>query len=429
MRTPRFASSFGVDFAVSHSEEVSMNDPRKTAPAPQENSTSCEKPADDELLLPFSHFEREPLCEAVPGTPLVETRTNCLYGQSGDGKTFIALEWIFNAAESGPVLYIAGEDEEEARKRAIGYADFYKIPETTTRNIAFYPDRIRALDPALEDVSKLIAACKKQDFIPHLVVIDTLGACFEGFARAADPVDGTACRVFLTACSRFERELGAASLFVHHTRKDSTTFYGNNILRTNSRAIFRTEKSARIEGETTVEYVTVIQEKNKSGPNSAAQTYKFQVHCFKFRGKFVSTCIPVLQKESLPVGDEQALSAQQLSILMALSSKLNPPAGGLTRPHIDAVLRCKKDKSIRVLRSLGVDGDGLGLVEPNPEGRRNVPRYRLTGKGQAAAVLLLDSGKTWREFLELWAESNQGEDPAQKDGGNRQEESGPDDSS
>ena len=377
----------------------------------------------DELLLPFSEFESTPLCEAVPGTPLVERKTNCLYGESGDGKTFIVLEWIFSAAENGPVLYIAGEDEEEARKRAVGYADFYSIPETTRRNIAFYPDRIRALDPGFEDVSELIGACKRKDFIPQLVVIDTLGACFEGFARPADPVDGTACRVFLAACALFERELGAASLFVHHTRKDSTTFYGNTVLRTNSRAVFRTEKARRLEGETPVEYVTVVQEKNKSGLNATAQTYKLHVHSFKFRGKFVSTCIPLLQKEALSVGDEEGLSEEQLTVLMALSSKLNLTRG-LTRPRIDSALRCRKDKSIRILRSLSADGDGLGLIELNPEGRRNVPRYRLTRKGRATAVFLLDSGRTWREFLEFWDQRRARDDPPQESGCS-EEEPGP----
>ena len=145
------------------------------------------------------------------------------------------------------------------------------------------------------------------------------------------------------------------------------------------------------------------------------------------RGKVVSTCIPLLEKEALPVGDEQGLSEEQLSVLMALSSALNA-SSGLTRPRIDSVLGCKKDKSHRVLRSLGTHTDGLGLLERNPEGRRNVPRYRLTRKGRRASELLLDSGRTWREFLELWEARPGREDQAQGKGSSPEEFS-PDDSS
>ena len=352
----------------------------------------------------------------------MEKRTSCLYGQSGDGKTFIALEWIFSAAEHAPVLYVAGEDEEEARKRAVGYADFFKIPERTKQNIAFYPDRIRALDPRFEDVRQIIAACKRKDFFPRLVVVDTLGACFEGLGRPVDPVDGTACRVFLSACSLFQRELGAATLFVHHTRKDATTFYGNNILRTNSRAVFRTEKTQREANGTPAEYVTVVQEKNKSGACIGAQTYKLCVHSFKFRGKFVTTCIPLLQKEAIRTDEDGSLSREQLKVLIALSSKMNP--SGLTRPDVDAVLKCKKDKSIRILRSLGIDRDGLDLVEPNPNGPRNIPRYRLSEKGRAAADFLLDSGKTWREFLDTWGDQDSSPDPLRQDDRERGDQQG-----
>lgn len=148
-----------------------------------------------------------------------------LYGPSGSGKSFLALdlgaavaggasEWFGNRVTRASVTYCALEGERGMGKRAEAWSASRALPLPTglqfvTQGIDLRQER---------DIADLATAILAAGGRYGLVVVDTLN-------RAAPGADENASRdmgELIEACKTLQRRIGGLVLLVHHTGKDGT---------------------------------------------------------------------------------------------------------------------------------------------------------------------------------------------------------------
>ncbi|WP_153074998.1 AAA family ATPase [Paraburkholderia bonniea] len=172
--------------------------------------------ADDLLNAP-------PLRWLVRGV-LPATGFAAVYGPSGSGKSFLALdlcaaiadgsEWFGRRVTAAPVTYVALEGEAGLSKRAKAWS---------VRNACRLPDRLRFITQPLDlrkesDIAELSAAVLAGGGRDGLLVIDTLNRAAPGADENASADMGE----LIESCKELQRRMGGVVLVVHHTGKDGT---------------------------------------------------------------------------------------------------------------------------------------------------------------------------------------------------------------
>jgi hypothetical protein len=160
-----------------------------------------------------------------------------LFGPSGVGKSFVALDYALCVATGtpylgrhesalGPVVYIAGEGVSGLRNRVKAWLAHHEI-ETAPSNFIFVPATFNLLDEGEAD--ELIQVARDDlGRTPSLVVIDTLARNFGGGNENATQD----MNQFVTSLDRLKAEIGCTVLVVHHTGKDAARKErGNTALR------------------------------------------------------------------------------------------------------------------------------------------------------------------------------------------------------
>ncbi len=143
-----------------------------------------------------------------------------LYGASGGGKTFVALDYALRVAQTGPVLYLAAEDVQGIAIRKRAWREFH---QNTAGTFYVWPEEVNLLNPAAVD-----------DFIDQIqplglkmFLVDTLHQCLIGGSDSNDKDMGT----LIYSCKRIQRATGAAPLLIHHTGKNGSGERGSSALR------------------------------------------------------------------------------------------------------------------------------------------------------------------------------------------------------
>ncbi|MFM0031187.1 AAA family ATPase [Paraburkholderia madseniana] len=172
--------------------------------------------ADDLLNAP-------PLRWLVRGV-LPATGFAAVYGPSGSGKSFLALdlcaaiaggsEWFGRRVTGAPVAYVCLEGEAGLSKRAKAWS---------IRNHRGLPDRLRFITQPLDlrqesDIADLSAAVVAAGGRGGLLVIDTLNRAAPG----ADENASTDMGDLIESSKELQRRIGGVVLLVHHTGKDGT---------------------------------------------------------------------------------------------------------------------------------------------------------------------------------------------------------------
>lgn len=171
---------------------------------------------------PFNRFSAEPLPEAQwLIEPLFERDSQVvLWGESGSGKSFVALSWAMHIAagipwlgkyrvEKSNVLYCVGEGDRGMRRRGRAGAIEYGLEGI--EGFYFLPVAPRIREPkVLEAFLKAVKRCA-----PGLVIIDTLARSFSGDENSAEHMND-----WLNAASVIQRETGACVMVLHHTAKN-----------------------------------------------------------------------------------------------------------------------------------------------------------------------------------------------------------------
>lgn len=155
-----------------------------------------------------------------------------LYGESGVGKSFVALQWahcivtgtkwIDQGVKRGPVVYVAAEGMAGLGKRLRSLMQFYGHDDPP-KSLYFIPDAVTLLDQAV--VAEAADLCSEME--PALLVIDT-------YARALTGGDENSARdsgLAVGALDELRRELDMAVLVLHHTGKTGGSERGSGALR------------------------------------------------------------------------------------------------------------------------------------------------------------------------------------------------------
>jgi AAA domain len=170
-----------------------------------------------------------------------------LFGRSGSGKSFVALDWALcistaiwwkgHRIQPGPVLYVAGEGAVGLGARLEAWKRFHDVQGTGP--ISWIPGAVDLLDRRCVDALATVA----DEVAPALVVIDTLSRCMAG-GDENSPKDMT---TVIRALDTIRDVTGACVLPVHHTGKDPTAgARGHSALRAALDTEIRVEGGDRI---------------------------------------------------------------------------------------------------------------------------------------------------------------------------------------
>ena len=163
-----------------------------------------------------------------------------LYGPSGHGKSFVALDWAFHLAtgkswhgltvKQGPVIYIAAEGRGGLRQRVEAWTTHYR----PTHDPVYFS--LQPLDILGDGPEELLGTCAtfilnpdepEVDLAPGLIIVDTLARCFTG-----DENETADMARFVQGVDLIRKELCATVMVVHHVGKDwSRGERGSSVLR------------------------------------------------------------------------------------------------------------------------------------------------------------------------------------------------------
>jgi predicted ATP-dependent serine protease len=177
--------------------------------------------------------EMPPLAWLVEGT-ILEESVVILYGPSGVGKTFVALDlalsitegrpWLGMSTKQGSVVYVQAESPRGMVPRADAWAAHHSV--TLGEKFHVVPDAVQLMDSV--SVSAFIKTVEPVD--PVVIFIDTLSRAFVGGEENSAKDVGT----LLNGARRISQETGATVILIHHTGKDldggergSSAFRGN----------------------------------------------------------------------------------------------------------------------------------------------------------------------------------------------------------
>ncbi len=156
-----------------------------------------------------------------------------LYGPSGAGKTFLALDlalsvsaavrWLGHDVRGGPTLYVAAEGIGGLAQRVKAWRS--ARAECDLSGVRFLPDAVNLLDERA--VSSLLADIADMDLPPALIVLDTLARCIPGADENSAQDVGRA----VAAIDRIRAATGATVLLIHHTGKNGDSERGSSALR------------------------------------------------------------------------------------------------------------------------------------------------------------------------------------------------------
>lgn len=146
-----------------------------------------------------------------------------LYGPSGGGKTFLALDWALHVTtgsywhragtKPGPALYIIAEGATGIGKRLDAWQTHHKLPHLNDfAPVTWIPHAVNLADTL--DIAALRAIAS--DLQPALIIIDTLARCTVGVEENSARDIG----VVIDNLDSLRRATGACVLTIHHTGKE-----------------------------------------------------------------------------------------------------------------------------------------------------------------------------------------------------------------
>ncbi|HEX8552181.1 MAG TPA: AAA family ATPase [Abditibacteriaceae bacterium] len=230
-RTGEYDSSFGANHSQSLPAKVST-----------EASARLDRPS---RLLSLEELQNMPSVQWLVDEIIPKGALGCIFGPSGEGKTFVALDLALSVSagvkclnresSQGQVVYIAAEGTTglpqriEAWKKAHSHAilgdRFHVLPEDVQLS---RPEQIQHLE-------KDIATLPER---PALIVVDTMARCLVG----QDENSAKDVGAFVAGCDALRKATGTAILIVHHTDKSGNQERGSTALRAACDTMVRIKK-------------------------------------------------------------------------------------------------------------------------------------------------------------------------------------------
>ena len=156
-----------------------------------------------------------------------------LWGQSGVGKSFLALDWGLCTAtgrkwlgrdvHQGAVVYIAAEGGSGISKRCLRWCEYHQVP--SPHNFGIIPEAYALIQT--EELKELAETIRDQmDEPPALIVIDTLNRNIGGSESSEDDMGK-----FIRAADLLQRAFDSTILIIHHTGWNVERERGHSSLR------------------------------------------------------------------------------------------------------------------------------------------------------------------------------------------------------
>lgn len=283
-----------------------------------------------------------------------------LYGPSGGGKSFLALDYALRAALADPdhdVVYCAGEGATGYGKRIAAWLQFHQ--QEAPANFHVVTETPQFMDPAA--VAGFIAGMAP--LRPALVVVDTLARAMIG----GDENSAKDMGLFVAACDQVRRATGAAIVLVHHTGKDGANYRGSSALFAACDAVIELQND---DGQ-----ITVSCGKSKDDRPFEPRRLRLveQTIVGDDDGAPVSSCVIAASAHTAP--REDGLSARQRKILEAMHLAVFSQAGTKASELMEMLNIPRKS----LYRSL----DALLRARLVTQDSKGDP-YRLTPAGRAA---------------------------------------------
>lgn len=196
---------------------------------------------------------------------LPEAGAAVLYGRSGVGKSFLAIDWMLSVAgghkwegkavHQGPVVYVCAENAYATHTRIAGWARLRGKPMPQSDVFILTPDPVLLAEPdAARDF--LLALSQAQIPPPRLVVLDTLQRNMAGH----DENSTKDMTMWVSGLQVLVEAFGRSTvLVVHHSGKDPTKGdRGSTVLRASVETVLELSGDRRT--------ATLTCHKQKNGP-------------------------------------------------------------------------------------------------------------------------------------------------------------------
>ncbi|SIR13023.1 AAA family ATPase [Micromonospora avicenniae] len=206
---------------------MSMGVPLPEAPAsPREGAAYLALKA---ALFSEDEFDQRPPVDWLVDKVLPRGSLAYIIGEPGNGKTFVALDlayslatgrewWGHEIAETGPVLYVAAEDDQGVQARARAWRSRFSGGQVTGR-VRFLAHAPQVGEPgSFEALGEIVA-----ELGPKLVILDTQARV----TRGLDENDSKAMGELIHQANQIQK-LGATVVMVHHPARGGTVPRGSS---------------------------------------------------------------------------------------------------------------------------------------------------------------------------------------------------------
>lgn len=200
------------------------------------------------LVMKAADLDKLPMIDWLVKGEIPKRGLTTIYGPSGTGKSFLALDYALRIAEQGNVLYMAGEGEYGYQARIAAWMRHHKPEYPAQDRLYMSLGAVSFMEGGdLDHFMQSVGAIK-----PELIIVDTLVRSMVG----ADENSTRDMNSFTDRCRHLIYELGCAVLVVHHTNKGGIIERGSGVLRAASDVMIRLtdeDGTVRVECEKTKE--------------------------------------------------------------------------------------------------------------------------------------------------------------------------------
>jgi adenosyl cobinamide kinase/adenosyl cobinamide phosphate guanylyltransferase len=207
-------------------EEVSSINPRTPPPtAGTQNWT----------IMPASELKNLPRVEWLVEGQIPKGGLIVIFGRSGSGKSFVALDYALKQAQTRNVVYIAAEGEWGYEQRINAWCKHHNRSEG---NLYMCLGAVNLREPL--DYNNFLHQVSVIE--PELVIVDTLAMSMAG----GDENSAKDMTQVILACKTIQKRFNTAVMIVHHVNKGGVAERGSNALRGASDIMMKVEEDNEV---------------------------------------------------------------------------------------------------------------------------------------------------------------------------------------
>jgi RecA-family ATPase len=243
-----------------------------------------------------------------------------LYGESGCGKTFVAVDlachvaaglpWRGMEVEQGVVIYVAAEAPESLKRRVWAWKEHHDVEHLPLLVVQSTVDLLNGDTDALVE---LVERVTREHGRVALVVIDTLARSMNGNENSPEDMGK-----YVASCARIREAGDTLTMVVHHTGKDlARGARGHSSLRAATDVELEVTKAEDGSGNVTVTKARDELDKGRFG--FRLEPVELGVNA---KGRTVTTCVAIEAEAVAKPENDAPLTPQQKRVLDCLHTTL-----------------------------------------------------------------------------------------------------------